>query len=196
MLMLVAVLCGEALLAQVPEPSAPPVVPFEAGPEPAPAEGQAAGARLEPLRRLTADGPERFRYRGTVPEGYRLVTQPINGLRIGGAVAFAVAYALPNVVGLLNRDPTGLIPLVGPFLLAGNAWVPSGGIAGLGGLANFFLVLGAAAAAGWQGIGIGMVIAGSVGGKRWLEAVDAAPSVTLVPGSGGSVLGGSVVGRF
>ena len=136
------------------------------------------------------------KYRGTVPDGYRLVTQTRWGLVAGGIGVFAAGYGLALAVGLSANRYGGVVPILGPFFQAAEFWLPPGQPGGLEPLANFLFVLLSAVEFVWQVAGVALVSVGFATPSRRLERADAAPQVTLLPGGAGSPLGASLIGRF
>lgn len=134
---------------------------------------------------------ERFRYEGTIPEGYHLVSEVKRSLIGGGAGALVGGYALTLFISLISQEWGGAVPVVGPLIFAVQAWQPS--TAG-GSLVNGFIVLGAIIELAAQGAGLGMIIGAVITPEQWLERD--LPRVSLVPAAAGSPLGASLVGSF
>lgn len=151
---------------------------------------QDATARAGGRRAGEAD---RFEYKGTVPEGFHLVSERSIPLLGGGAAALAGGYFLALFVGLATNTPLGAIPLVGPIFV-GASWWTTGAFSGF---SNFLTVLVCGVDLIAQGAGIVMLSIGLASPKRWLERnVATRPTLTFAPGAPGSPLGASLIGRF
>ncbi len=152
--------------------------------------GDASVCELE-LRRLPgqpptlvrgdATHPERFRYGGVVPPGYRLVSEANWGTAAGGIATFAGAYLPFAVMGTVKASPLNLIPLIGPILAyrASGEW-----------FSQVVSVLGIGADVVAQLAGVTKFIVGLAAPKQWLETISFAPTAP------GADVGASVVGRF
>lgn len=153
------------------------------------------------LIRESARETERYQFRGAIPAGFHLVTEPTWGLVGGGIAAFSGAYLLSAVIGLLTRSYGGLIPLVGTIVMTAEAWGSVSGGGGWGaaffeGLAKGMLITGCLVDVALQVAGVVMIAVGLGAPKRWLERDDGKPSLTFAPGAAGTPLGASVLGRF
>lgn len=145
------------------------------------------------LVRKSANEPERFRFRGTVPEGFHLLSEPRGAFVGGGVGALAGGYAFAALGGLASGELVGLIPVVGPILLGAAWWSTSGWFSGA---ANVLVAIFCGADLIAQVAGIALLTVGLASPRRWLERDVAGPVVTFVPGAAGAPVGASLVGRF
>lgn len=130
---------------------------------------------------------QRFEYLGTVPPGFRLVSERRDDLLRAGAITFGVSYAVMVVVSVVSQIYAGLIPIIGPiFHMAQTSNL------GVNGLTIVFGTVHVVA----QGVGLGLIIAGLVAKRQWLERDPTGPQLMLLPSAAGSPLGASLVGRF
>lgn len=172
----------------------PPLPPTDVAPERAP-EPPAAAPLADPplLARATASAPARYRFSGTIPPGFHLVTQPRWPALIPGVALFAVGYGVMLATAINLHRAVWAIPLAGPLVLLGDL---AGAFATpLGALLGGFVVVFAVADFVLQSGGLLLTIVGITGRTRWLER-DERPRVTLVPGASGAPAGLTLVGRF
>lgn len=151
------------------------------------APGEPAGLTLRP------DGRERFKYAGTVPSGFHLISQPRMKLVGGGIGALAGGHAAGIIMALVSLKPLGVIPIAGPIILAVQWWSP-GGL--LSGLSNFFTLLLCGVDLAAQVAGVVLLAVGLGQPEQWLERDAAKPTISFVPTAPGAPLGASLVGRF
>jgi hypothetical protein len=130
------------------------------------------------IKRGDATHPSRFRYAGTVPEGYVRKQAPNWWGVLRGVIVFSLGYggAQLTAASAGNWNTRVLIPVAGPaFSLAPVD--PSA-----------LSVIAVAGEIGLQVVGLALIVASFIVQEYWLEH---AP-VTLVPTTSGA----SVVGRF
>lgn len=133
---------------------------------------------------------QRFDYTGTVPPGYRLVSQPRSDLLTAGAITFGISYGVMVIISVVGQNYLGMIPLIGPiFFMARD--LQNGGT-------NVLSVTFGVSQIAAQGVGAGLIIAGAVLKRQWLELspVAGGPRLMLLPSAAGAPLGASVVGQF
>ena len=154
--------------------------------------------RIEPARGASAD---RFKYSGTVPRGFHLVSEPWVTMTYAGLGVFAAAY-LGLVVAALaeNRgsfEARSLIPFAGPVFLV-RPHSSLGTFSSLySDLAPVAAAFGLALDAIAQVAGVVMAVVGLALPKHWLERGEAEDlRFTFVPGAPGASMGASLVGRF
>lgn len=145
---------------------------------------------LERLPRLSATSPARFKFTGSVPAGHRLVYRPLLAPVIGGAGAFAAAYAVSVLAGASQANVSGAIPLVGPLFLTAANW-RSGSFSGID---NAFVLFAGVSGTLVQAASLVVLVIGFAAGDRWLEPE--APKLTLLPTVSSDSVGASLVGRF
>jgi hypothetical protein len=160
--------------------------------QPTDAPGSSAGPKA--LRQRGPNGEERFKYRGTVPEGFHLVSEPRPAMIAGGIGALVGGYSLTLVISLLSGQWGGAVPFVGPVIFAAQVWLPPGRF-GEGTLIDIFIATLAIVEVAAQVAGVVLMVVGVTSPAKWLER-GPAPQVALVPGAAGSPLGASLVGRF
>ncbi len=132
---------------------------------------------------------------GSIPPGYRLHTTPNTGV-VAGGIALFVGGWLPALIvaGSNEREWAMALPVVGPFIAAGDALGSSSGDS-FSGLRS--LVAAAAVADGFlQAGGIAMTVAGIMSGPRVMRyepelARSAAQGSrwAVAPGTSGAPLG-------
>lgn len=142
------------------------------------------------IRRADATHPERYKFSSLVPEGFHLVSEPLWGIAGYGVLGFALGY-LPYAIGGVARGRLlDLIPLAGAVL--SYRQLTGWGAA----FFDVFQVAGIVLSVVFQAAGIAGVIAAVAFPKQWLERDEVKPSLSIVPGSAGTPLGASLVGRF
>ena len=162
------------------------------------ARPQSAPGEPVGLRSRDAAGPERFKYSGTVPAGFHLISRPRMNLVTPGIALLAGGHALAVLGGLVSARPLGVIPIAGPVILAVQWWDSSSN--GFAAIADFFVLLVCGVDLVAQVAGVVLMSLGLAAPERWLER-DAAraadkPTVSFVPSAPGAALGASLVGRF
>ncbi|MDP1823054.1 MAG: hypothetical protein Q8L48_07430 [Archangium sp.] len=156
----------------------------------------ASSPALKPLRQRGPNGEERFKYRGTVPAGFHLVSEPRPAMIAGGIGALAGGYSLTLVISLLAQQWGGAVPFVGPVIFAAQVWLPPGRF-GEGTLADIFIATLAIVEVAAQVAGVVLMVVGVTSPAKWLERGAEKPAViSLLPGAAGTPFGASVVGRF
>ena len=151
------------------------------------------GMRGESLGRK--QGPQRYAYQDPAPAGFHVVTEYSRTLIGAGAGTLFGGYVFALFAGLISGVPLGAIPLIGPFFLGASWWSPSTGA--LAGSANFSVVLVVGLDFIAQALGVTLLSVALASPNHWLEQnVVTKPVVMIVPGSAGSPLGASFVGRF
>lgn len=161
-----------------------------------PAATPGASDDLKALRQRGPNGEERFKYRGTVPPGFHLVSEPRPAMIAGGIGALAGGYSLTLVISLLAQQWGGAVPFVGPIIFAAQVWLPPGRF-GEGTLIDIFIATLAIVEVAAQVAGVILMVVGVASPAKWLERGGEKPAaVTFLPGAPGTPLGASVVARF
>lgn len=145
------------------------------------------------IRRADATHAERYKFSSVVPTGFHLVSEPLWGIAGYGVLGFALGYLPYAIGGAALRQPLDLIPLAGAILSYRR--ITSIGF-GLEPIFNFFQVVGIVISEVVQLAGIAGVIAAFAFPSRWLERDEARPVLSVVPGTAGTPLGASLLGRF
>jgi hypothetical protein len=151
-----------------------------------------------------ADEPDRFVFRGTVPEGFHLVIEPdwsrtsrgrsLVGAGIGTLTA---GYLVSAGLSFFTRRYGGLVPVAGPIVILSEMWQSLSGVRFTDGyFYKGLAVLGCVVDVAAQVTGIVMLMVGLFSPGRWLERDVAKPIVTFVPSAAGAPVGASLVGRF
>ena len=158
---------------------------------------EAAAAPDDPkaLRQRGPRGEERFKYRGTVPAGFHLVSEPRLAMIGGGIGALAGGYALTLAISLASLQWGGAVPFVGPIIFAAQVWLPPGSF-GVGTLADIFIATLAIVEVAAQVAGVILIVVGVTSPTKWLERGAEKPGISVLPGAPGTPLGASVVARF
>jgi hypothetical protein len=95
-----------------------------------------------------------------IPPGYHKGSQVRKGLVIAGSILFGTAWIPTTVVVSLAGTPLGVIPVFGPFVVAGqNGSGSNDGVNNLGAVTQAWLVIDGLQ----QGAGLAMLIVGLVG---------------------------------
>ncbi len=139
----------------------------------------------------TEDG--RYRFRGVVPDGFSLVSQPRYELVIPGLVSLALGFTISASYGIAFKDSAALVPVLGPWLSMSN---PTGGAFGSLGYGGSFLEVISIAT---QAAGLLMAVVGFAVPRRWLEKSEGGASsvkISFVPSAPGARAGARVVATF
>ena len=158
------------------------------------ARAQTAPGEPAGLRHQDTNAPGRFKYTGSVPAGFHLISQPRMRLVGAGIAALAGGHALSILAAALTSRPLGVIPIAGPAILAVQWWDSSS--SGFAGLGNFFILLICGIDFAAQVVGVVLMSMGLAAPEQWLERDVAKPGISLVPFAPGAPLGASLLGRF
>lgn len=138
-----------------------------------------------------------YKFRGTVPDGFRRVSKPRGELIGAGAGTFAAGYlASVLLTTLWARDAAGLVPVFGTLISFFAHWSDyslTANAAAAGVLYGIFSVV----SFGIQAAGLALASVGFALPRVFLEKTESVPvTIALVPTSARSPLGVSLVATF
>ena len=118
----------------------------------------------------------------------RTASQPIWGMFIAGIPVFLVPWILTGALDLaLDDDALGFVPILGPFILAGNITYDETGVG-----VTFLVIDGIIQIAGIALIVLGLTLQRQVAVRAQLGDDPEAPTITLLPMAGPDMAGLSV----
>jgi hypothetical protein len=111
---------------------------------------------------------------GSIPPGFRLVTQPNWRALTPGIITTAVTYGIACVAGIVTGAPEFAVPLIGPALWASQFYASASSVLPILDLVG-------------QGLGVSMIVFAILTPRRWLEPL---PAMTVLPSTNGVSLRG------